>query len=65
MCYNLAICFSKSVLERNENMKVCKKCKKKLPNKTKICNRCGADVSKCKIIKNDSQISKKGKNVVL
>lgn len=45
-------------------MKVCKKCKKKLANKTKICNRCGADVSKCKIIKNDSQVSKKEKNVV-
>lgn len=45
-------------------MKICKKCKKKLSNKTKICNCCGADVSKCKIIKNNSQVSKKEKNVV-
>ena len=31
-------------------MKVCKKCKKKVPNKDKICRYCGADVSKAKII---------------
>ena len=45
-------------------MKVCKKCKKKLANKIKICNHCGADVSKCKIIKNNSQVSKKEKNII-
>ncbi len=31
-------------------MKVCKKCKKQVPNKLKICRYCGADVSKAKII---------------
>lgn len=39
-------------------MKVCKKCKKKVANKRKICNYCGADVSKCKIIKDSSQKNK-------
>lgn len=38
-------------------MKVCRKCKSKLANKTKICSRCGSDVSKCKIIKNNSHVS--------
>lgn len=33
-------------------MKVCKKCKRQVTNKTKICKHCGADVSKCKIISN-------------
>ena len=33
-------------------MKICKKCKKHVPNKAKICKYCGTDVSKCKIIKN-------------
>ena len=33
-------------------MKVCKKCKRQVTNKTKICKHCGADVSKCKIIVN-------------
>lgn len=32
-------------------MKVCRKCKKKVANKAKICKYCGADVTKCKIIK--------------
>lgn len=40
-------------------MKVCKKCKKKVANKSKLCRYCGADVSKCKIIKNSSSKSKK------
>ena len=41
-------------------MKVCKKCKKKVANKSKICKYCGADVSKCKIIKNtNSNVGKK------
>lgn len=33
-------------------MKVCKKCKRQVTNKTKICKHCGTDVSKCKIIVN-------------
>lgn len=32
-------------------MKVCKKCKNHVPNKAKICKKCGSDVSKAKIIK--------------
>lgn len=35
-------------------MKVCKKCKRKVPNKAKICKYCSADVTKCKIIKENS-----------
>ena len=35
-------------------MKVCKKCKKQVANKTKICKYCGADVSKSKIIKKET-----------
>lgn len=35
-------------------MKVCKKCKKQVANKTKICKFCGADVTKCKVIKNNN-----------
>lgn len=31
-------------------MKVCKKCKTHVPNKSRICRNCGADVSKAKII---------------
>lgn len=34
-------------------MKACKKCKKLVANKAKICKYCGADVSLCKIIKNE------------
>ncbi len=36
-------------------MKVCKKCKKKVANKSKICRYCGADVTKCRIIKEESK----------
>ena len=35
-------------------MKVCKKCKKHVANKSKICKYCGADVSTAKIIKNQN-----------
>ena len=35
-------------------MKTCKKCKKKVANKSKICKYCGADVSKAVIIKTDN-----------
>lgn len=40
-------------------MKVCKKCKKQVPNKLKICRYCGADVSKAKIISKKKNIAKK------
>ena len=40
-------------------MKVCKKCKKKVANKAKICKYCGADVSKAKIIKPAATNTKK------
>ena len=43
-------------------MKVCKKCKRKNANKTKICKYCGADVSKVKIIKNTSSPKTKKNN---
>ena len=36
-------------------MKVCKKCKKHVNNKTKICKFCGADVSKARIIKTNNK----------
>lgn len=39
-------------------MKVCKKCKKQVANKTKICKYCGADVSKAKIIKKEQPAKK-------
>ena len=39
-------------------MKVCKKCKKKVANKAKICRFCGADVSKAKIIPNKNNNEK-------
>ncbi len=43
-------------------MKVCKKCKKKVANKAKICKFCGADVTKCKIIKQpNSSVNKEEK----
>lgn len=38
-------------------MKVCKKCKKHVANKMKICKYCGADVSKAKIIKTSTKNS--------
>ena len=39
-------------------MKVCKKCKGHVANKTRICKYCGADVSKAKIIKNVNNTNK-------
>ena len=42
-------------------MKVCKKCKKHVANKSKICKYCGADVSKAKIIKNQTKKSNTSK----
>ena len=42
-------------------MKVCKKCKKQVANKTKICKYCGADVSNSKIIKS---VNNSNKNTV-
>lgn len=39
-------------------MKVCKKCKKHVVNKAKICKYCGSDVSKARIIKNQNNGSK-------
>lgn len=36
-------------------MKVCKKCKKQVPNKLKICKYCGSDVSKARIIPSNNQ----------
>ena len=45
-------------------MKVCKKCKKHVTNKSKICKFCGADVSKAKIVPNDKRVvSKKVSNI--
>ena len=38
-------------------MKVCKKCKKHVANKTKICKFCGADVSKARIIKSNNKVN--------
>ena len=43
-------------------MKVCKKCKKQVGNKSKICRFCGADVSKSKIINNNNNKSKSKAN---
>lgn len=43
-------------------MKVCKKCKKKVANKAKICKYCGADVTKAKIIKTAATNTKKATN---
>lgn len=40
-------------------MKICKKCKKKVANKAKICKFCGADVTKCRIIKQPSPVDSK------
>ncbi len=40
-------------------MKACKKCKKQVANKAKICKYCGADVTKSKIIKKSSNIPTK------
>lgn len=49
-------------------MKVCKKCKKQVPNKLKICRYCGSDVSKAKIIpsnkKNTKTSTKVQKNII-
>ena len=39
-------------------VKVCKKCKGHVANKTRICKYCGADVSKAKIIKNVNNTNK-------
>lgn len=45
-------------------MKVCRKCKKHVTNKSKICKYCGADVSKSKIIRNNkNNINKKVNNI--
>ena len=44
-------------------MKVCKKCKKKVANKSKVCKYCGADVSKAKIIKTSQKQNPPKKNV--
>ncbi|MGM9879505.1 MAG: DUF4352 domain-containing protein [Bacilli bacterium] len=46
-------------------MKVCKKCKKHVSNKMKICKYCGADVSKARIIKNNSKVNGSKTNKVL
>lgn len=43
-------------------MKVCKKCKRRVPNKAKICKYCSADVTKCKIIKENSSSTVVKKN---
>ena len=43
-------------------MKVCKKCKKQVPNKLKICRYCGADVSKAKIITSNKKSTKTMRN---
>lgn len=43
-------------------MKVCKKCKKHVVNKAKICKFCGTDVSKARIIKNNDVNVKKKNN---
>ena len=40
-------------------MKVCKKCKKHVTNKSKICKFCGADVSKAKIVPNNNKVALK------
>ena len=44
-------------------MKVCKKCKKQVPNKLKICRYCGADVSKAKIIPSNKKSTKTNNKV--
>lgn len=44
-------------------MKVCKKCKKHVANKMRICKFCGADVSKAKIIKTNNNKKKPVANV--
>ncbi len=44
-------------------MKVCKKCKKQVPNKLKICRYCGADVSKAKIIPSNKKSTKTSNKV--
>ena len=36
-------------------MKVCRKCKKHVANKSKICKYCGSDVSKARIIKEENK----------
>ena len=43
-------------------MKVCKKCKGHVANKTRICKYCGADVSNAKIIKNVNSVNNQGVN---
>ena len=43
-------------------MKVCKKCKKQVPNKLKICRYCGSDVSKARIIPSNNQNKNKAPN---
>ena len=48
--------------ERDVTMKICKKCKKHVVNKAKICKYCGADVSKCKILKSQPSNSNSSKN---
>lgn len=45
-------------------MKVCKKCKKHVVNKAKICKYCGSDVSKARIIKNNSNTPSKKRDFV-
>lgn len=46
-------------------MKVCRKCKRHVVNKAKICKYCGCDVSKAKIIKNSSTTPRKKSNSVV
>lgn len=46
-------------------MKVCRKCKRHVVNKAKICKYCGCDVSKAKIIKNSSTTPHKKSNSVV
>ena len=43
-------------------MKVCRKCRKKVANKSKICKYCGADVSKAKIIKTSKPDTSRNKS---
>ncbi len=52
----------KIMFERVNTMKVCKKCKKQVANKSKVCKYCGSDVSKIKpppTNKNNKQQPKK------
>ncbi len=46
-------------------MKVCRKCKRHVVNKAKICKYCGCDVSKAKIIKNSSATPRKKSNSIV